>query len=212
MKCEICSQEYGLSHNCPGVAPAQMTQEESAPPPSGFAPIYYLALAVNIARWDDVSIRRASRDSQAIVYGAFFWMTTALAILAVSAVPQIIKYGQLTGPALGIGVVVGLALGLAVMALVTYLQMGLCYLIAKIFFGGTGTFLRVVRPLLLGWIVNILVLVPVAGNWLAGIAWTAVLMLVFEEVDGITRMQAFCISAGINVCFFVLQLMIMTHR
>jgi hypothetical protein len=30
-------------------------------------------------------------------------------------------------------------------------------------------------------------------------------MLVFEEVDGIGRLQAFAISAGINVCFIALQ-------
>lgn len=30
-------------------------------------------------------------------------------------------------------------------------------------------------------------------------------MMVFEEVDGIGRLQAFGISAGINVCFLALQ-------
>jgi len=30
-------------------------------------------------------------------------------------------------------------------------------------------------------------------------------MLIFEEVDGIGRLQAFVISAGINVYFIVLQ-------
>jgi hypothetical protein len=30
-------------------------------------------------------------------------------------------------------------------------------------------------------------------------------MMVFEEVDGIGRLQAFGISAGINVCFILLQ-------
>jgi len=32
-------------------------------------------------------------------------------------------------------------------------------------------------------------------------------MMVFEEVEGISRLQAFGISAGINVCFFALQQM-----
>ncbi|MGA8073661.1 MAG: hypothetical protein WB995_09285 [Candidatus Acidiferrales bacterium] len=212
MKCEFCGQEYGLAHNCPGVAPAPMTQEETAPPPGGFAPFYYLGLAVKIVRWDDVSIRRASRDSNAIFYGAFLWTISAFIILLFSAVPQILNDPKLSGPALVIGLIVGLALGLAVMAIITALQIGLCYLIAKWFFGGIGTYMGIVRPLLLGWWVNILVLIPVAGAAVAGIAWTAVLMLVFEEVDGIGRLQAFFISAGINVCFFVLQLAMMTHR
>jgi len=54
---------------------------------------------------------------------------------------------------------------------------------------------------------NCLVLIPVAGTLAAAIGWTAVLMMVFEEVEGISRLQPFGISAGINVCFFVLQQM-----
>jgi hypothetical protein len=100
-----------------------------------------------------------------------------------------------------------MSVGLAVMAILTFIQLGLCHLIAKWFFGASGSYLGVKRPLLLGWFVNCLVLIPVAGTLAAAIAWTAVLMIVFEEVDGIGRLQAFGISAGINVCFFVLQLM-----
>jgi hypothetical protein len=33
-------------------------------------------------------------------------------------------------------------------------------------------------------------------------------MMVFEEVEGISRLQAFGISATINVCFFLVQLML----
>jgi hypothetical protein len=66
---------------------------------------------------------------------------------------------------------------------------------------------QLLAPLLLGWFVNVLVLIPVLGNLASAIAWTAVLMLVFEEVDGIERLQAFGISAGINICFYLLQFM-----
>ena len=45
-------------------------------------------------------------------------------------------------------------------------------------------------------------------NAAVAIAWTAVLMMVFEEVEGISRLQAFGISAGINVCFFLVQLLL----
>ena len=212
MKCELCGQEYGLAHNCAGIAAAQMTQEEAAPPPGGFAPLYYLRLAFNIARWDDVSIRRASRDSNAAFYGVFFWAITALVILIFTAVPQVLRTTQLSGPAMIIGLIVGLIFGLVVMAVVTFIQLGLCHLIAKWFFGGTGTFMGIMRPLLLGWFVNALILIPVVGLWPAGIAWTAVLMLVFEEVEGIGRLQAFFISAGVNVCFIALQFMMSMRR
>jgi hypothetical protein len=68
---------------------------------------------------------------------------------------------------------------------------------------------EVMRPLLLGWFVNCLILIPVAGMLLAGIGWTAVLMMVFEEVDEIEKLQAFGISAGINLCFFAIQFALM---
>jgi hypothetical protein len=35
-------------------------------------------------------------------------------------------------------------------------------------------------------------------------AWTAVLMMILEEVDGIGRVQALLISAGINATFLAL--------
>ncbi len=204
MKCNVCGQEYGVAHNCAGVA-AAMTQEEAAPSPEGFAPLYYLRLAFSIVRWDDISIRRASRDSKALPYGAFLWTIAATVILLFTAVPQMLKTMPISGPATMIGLVVGLIAGLLIMGIITFVQLGLCYLIAKWFFGGTGTLIGVMRPLLLGWFVNGLILIPVLGTLAAGIAWTAVLMLVFEEVDGIGRLQAFLISAGINVCFIALQ-------
>jgi hypothetical protein len=214
LKCEVCGQDYGLAHNCPGVAAAQMTQDEAAPPPGGFAPFYYLRLAFNIARWDDVSIRRASRDSEAIYYGAFFWAITALVILIFTALPQMLRTIRAPRPAMIIGLVVGLIFGLVVMAVITFVQLGLCHLIAKWFLGGTGSFMGIMRPLLLGWFVNVLILIPVPfiALWAAGIAWTAVLMLVFEEVDGIGRLQAFFISAGINFCFIALQFITRMRR
>jgi hypothetical protein len=58
----------------------------------------------------------------------------------------------------------------------------------------------------LAWFVNCLILIPFLGMLAAGIAWTAVLMMVFEELDGIGRLQAFGIAAGINICFTLLQL------
>ena len=206
MRCDVCGMDYGLSHNCSGIAPL-LTDEETAPTPVGFSPGYYLRLAFSIVRWDDIAIRRASRDSNAIYYGAFLWIVAATIVLIGTVLPQTLAAIHVSGPAMVIGVAVGMSVGLAVMAILTFVQLGLCHLIAKWFFGGTGSYLGVMRPLLLGWFVNCLVLIPVVGMLASGIAWTAVLMMVFEEVDGIGRLQAFGISAGINVCFFVLQLM-----
>jgi hypothetical protein len=182
-----------------------MTEEEAAPPPTGFALLYYLRLAFKIVCWDDVAIRRASRDFKSGIYGLFFWISAAAIILAFTALPQMLRTMNFSGPVAIISLALGLIFGLFAMGIITLVQLGLCHLIAKWFFGATGTYITVMRPLLLGWFVNTLILIPVVGMWASGIAWTAVLMLVFEEVDGIGRLQAFLISAGINICFMALQ-------
>ena len=102
-------------------------------------------------------------------------------------------------------VAASLAAAIASTAVLTLVQIGLCHLIAKVFLKATGSFVKVLRPLLLGWFVNLLVLVPVVGPIAAAIAWSAVLMLVFEEVDGIGRVPAFVIAYGVNMGLFVLQ-------
>jgi hypothetical protein len=95
MRCAVCGMDYGLSHNCSGIAPLQIP-EETAPPPAGFAPLYYLRLAFDIARWDDVSIRRASRDSNALYYGAALWAISVMVIFLRTAIPALVR---LQGPA-----------------------------------------------------------------------------------------------------------------
>ena len=204
MKCPVCGHDYGVTHNCTGAPP--MTPGEAAPPPEGFAPLYYLRLAFNIARWDDLSIRRASRDFKAGVYGTVLWAITATIILLFRVLPQMLGRMPSSAPGRNVGFVVGLIFALLLMGIVTFVQLGLCHAIAKWFFGGTGTLRGIMRPLLLGWFVNGLMLIPVVGPLAAGIAWTAVLMLVFEEVDGIGRLQAFLIAVGINICFSALRL------
>jgi hypothetical protein len=199
--------DYGLSHHCSGIAPL-LTAEETAPPPAGFSPGYYLLLAFNIARWDEIAIRRASRDPNAIYYGASLWVFAAMIVLISVALPRSVTAIRVGGPAMILGVAIGLSFGLAALAILTFIQLGFCHLIAKWFFDGNGSYLGVMCPLLLGWFVNCLVLIPVAGTLAAAIAWTAVLMMVFEEVEGISRLQAFGISATINVCFFLVQLML----
>jgi hypothetical protein len=47
------------------------------------------------------------------------------------------------------------------------------------------------------------IIAPVAGNILAGLGGIAVLMIVFEEVDGIERMKAFGLAATIGVAFWI---------
>lgn len=215
MKCDVCGLEYGLSHNCPG--PLSAAGQEilaaglEAPTNGGIG--YYLGEAFKIVRWDDVAIRRNAKDRRATWYGVLIWIVAMLVVLAALSLPALRRALPKAEPtALAFGVIVGMTFGLLVMAVITLMQLGLCHLIAKWFFGATGKYVEVMRPLLLGWFVNCLALIPVAGTLLAAIGWTAVLMMVFEEVDGIGRLQAFGISAGINICFLILQFSMMPVR
>lgn len=196
--------EVGLAHNCSGIPPA-MTLEEAAPPPPGIAPGYYLLLAFKIATWDDVAIRRAARDPDSIFYGAVFSAISAAIIFLGTSLPGMLAKPGMNEDKLFWGVLLGLVFMWVTMGILVFVQLGLCHLIAKSFFGATGTFVGVMRPLLLGWFVNVLIIIPVVGTLAAAIAWTAVLMMVFEEADGIERLQAFLISVGINVAFLALQ-------
>jgi len=72
--------------------------------------------------------------------------------------------------------------------------------------GDVDEFIEVMRPVMLVWFVNCLVLIPSErGIFYTGIVWMMVLMMVFEEVMGIRRLQAFCISAAVNFCVFAVQ-------
>jgi hypothetical protein len=205
VRCKVCGIEYGVSHECSGLAPG-ISLEEAAPPPSGIAPFYYVRMAWKIVTWDEIAIRRASRDPNALVYGAAFFLVSQAIIFLATALPKLRAREDSTGEVVFWGVLLGLAFVWAYMSILTVIQIGLCHAIARVFLEANGTFMGVLRPLFLGWFVNCLILIPVAGMYAAAIAWTAVLMLVFEEVDGIGRMQAFLISAGINVAFLVLAL------
>jgi hypothetical protein len=207
LRCKVCGIDYGVSHECSGLSPG-MTLEEVAPPPSEFAPFYYIRMAFNIVRWDDLAIRRASRDPNALVYGAALSAMSAAIIFLVTALPGMLAHEEKAPGTMFWGLLLGLVFVWAYMGIIAVIQIGLCHAIAKIFLGAKGTLVGVMRPLFLGWFVNVLILIPIVGLYAAGIAWTAVLMLVFEEVDGIGRMQAFLISAGINAVFLALNFLV----
>ena len=212
MECEICGKYYSVAHECAGLASKKLSEREAAPVPTGFAPLYYVRLAFNIMRWDDVSIRRASRDQRALVYGAFFWTVAAAVVVFASTFSVVLKSMEQSGLTGGLAGALGLVVGFVVLiivvvvsGIVTLLQLGLCHLIAKWFFGATGTFAGILRPLLLGSPINVLALIPVVGPIAAALLWAAVLMVVFEEINHIRRVQAFAISYGVNLVFFAVS-------
>lgn len=202
MQCQVCGMEYAGAHACTGTAYA--IPEEMQPPPAGICPGHYLRMAFHIARLDGVAIRRASRDPDALFYGAAFSGMSAAIIFLVTALPKMLTRQGITRGTIFWGLLLGLVFVCLYSGVAALLQIGAGHFIARYFLGGTGKLFSVTRPALLGWFVNCLTPVPIVGVPAAAMAWTAVLMIILEEVDGIGRLQAFLVSAGINAIFLAL--------
>lgn len=203
MRCQACGMEYAGAHDCSGVAP-HLIPDDMKPPPEGICPGHYLRMAFDIGRLDGVAIRRASRDSDALFYGAVFSTISAAIIFLVTALPKMLTRGGATAGTIFWGLLLGLVFVCLYSGVIALVQIGAGHFIARCFLGGMGTFFGLLRPALLGWFVNCLTPIPVVGLPAAAIAWTAVLMKAVEEVDGIGRLPAFLISAGINAVFLAL--------
>ena len=206
MKCDVCGQEYGLSHNCSGIPPL-VTPEELAPPPGlQFAPLHYLDQAAKIMTWDDAAVRQASRDNNSLVYG--------LVILAIgTAIPfgflvlRDVRLGYTTPGGL-LGLRYAQTLAYSIVWIIA--QIGLSHLLAKRFFEAKGSFIEIMRAYMLGQMYRWLIIVPIVGGMLVGLGGIAVLMMVFEEVDGIERMKAFGLATAIGITFWVASIWIIT--
>jgi len=193
MKCALCGMEYGVSHSCPGPIPP--SAESQNPLPTGFALWHYLGEAWRIIRWDDAAIRRVKDDPRALLYGIFIWAganTIALLLILYLRVrnPRLLSPGPL--------------LFLVIFALLysgtlSLIQIGIVHLVAKFFCAGEGRFVQVLRPLLLASFVYVLQVIPVAGVLIAGLAFVAVMVMVFDEVHGMPQLTAFLVSAAAGV-------------
>jgi len=198
MQCAVCGQDYGVTHTCTGIAPLT-TAEEAAPPPSlRFAPVFYLNEAVKIMCWDDEAVRRASRDNNSLLYGFLillvapalpFWFLTVRDVMLGYGVPW-----RLLAPRYAMALIYSMVW--------IFLQIGLSHVLAKTLFDAKGSYLEIMRAYLLGQMFRWLIIVPIVGGLLTGVGGIAVLMLVFEEVDGIERMKAFGLAASIGVVFW----------
>jgi hypothetical protein len=206
MQCAVCGQEYGVTHACAGIAP-MTTPEEKAPPPGlRFAPLHYFGEAVKILCWDDGAVRRASRDNNSLLYG-----------FLILAIAPALPLGFMTLRNAGLGypipwdlLVRRYAFTLLFALIWIILQIGLAHVLAKTLFEAKGTYIAIMRAYLLGQLFQWLVVVPYIGGQLSGLGGIAVLMLVFEEVDGIERMKAFGLAAAIGVTFWILSIWAVT--
>ncbi len=207
-QCPVCGRTYGVTHSCPGPASAQTAIPTKWPVPSGFAPVRYFRQALAIAQLDDGAILAASLDKNAMFYGVALWLVgqlivSARALWAVATPP---------GAPRGLVIAVSALFLIVVDALSVLLQYGLCHLLARLFFGARGTFLGVLRPLLLGSLVAWLVVLPYIGTLAAGLWSIALMMVVFEDVDRIERLQAFGLSAVVGGAFWVLAGLFIARR
>lgn len=207
MKCAVCGQEYGVAHNCAGVAAASPVSDVPAPP-QGFALGHYLGEAFRIATWDDGAIHRTMNDPQAILYGVIVY---AFAVSTQLATPIFrflfagrFEHATIIAASVPILIIAAAALDL--------LRVGICHLLSKWFAAGTGKFKQLLGPLFLGSIVYVLLLIPFVGPLLGGIAWIAVFMMVFQEVHGIEPLTAFLFSASVGVAFFLIELYALPAR
>ena len=202
MRCDACGQDYEEIHDCAGV-PTTITREDGDRSSSGSGLLYYLRLAIDIASWDRVAMRRASHDSKAAAYGAVLWLIIAIPTEIFATRAWVTRVWNIATPetpktTLSLIFAAGFIFGVAAMAVLMLVQIGLCHFLCKWFLHATGTLKGVLRPRLLGSIVNALGMIPVIGDWAYGIAWTAVMILVFEEVDGVGRLHALVICLVIN--------------
>jgi hypothetical protein len=177
------------------------------PIPAGFAPLHYFRQGVAIASLDDGAVLAASRDPHALLYGAPIWIIGQILALTASlyakgALARINWLIMLIS--VGFLIVLGALLLLA--------QYGICHLLARWWFGARGTYLGVLRPLLLGGVVLWLSIIPFIGMFIAGLWSIAVMMIVFEDVDGIERLKAFGLSAVVGIFFQALVFAMLSAR
>jgi hypothetical protein len=206
MQCAVCGQDYGLTHTCTGIAPLQTAEEAAPPPPLRFAPVYYLNEAARILTWDDAAVRRASKDNNSLLYG--FLIVAIAPALPLGA--MLLRNAQLGYPAPWELLISRYGTALLRSLIWIVLQIGLSHVLAKVLFEAKGSFVEIMRAYLLGQLYRWLIVVPIVGGLALSVGSIAVLMLVFEEVDGIERMKAFGLAASIGVIFWIASMWMAT--
>jgi len=160
--------------------------------------------------WDDRSIRSASHDPNALLYGFVFYLFG----IGVPALLRILILISNNGGPLPIGTFLYQVSLIPLSLAYDVARFAICHLIAIYFLGGTGKIVPLLRALFLGVsVVTWVAWFPLIGTFLAGIGTVVVIMVVFEELEHIERLQAFVLSAGVNIIFWgvIFYLQPVTH-
>jgi hypothetical protein len=178
--------------------------------------VHYLKEARRIISWDEDAIRRTQDDPRALGYGLFFWMASNVLPAALwDAGAGLHKWGSAH-------LLVSVIAQLVFSAFAIAAQLGLIHLFAFHFLGASGSFVQILRPLSLAsvvWLVQLLpVLVSVVAGWgtvtagvaiasvaLGGLAWIAVIVMVFDVVDDISQLTTFVLATLIVAATDLLQ-------
>jgi|SRR5579863_1660346 hypothetical protein len=195
MICEVCGSGYEADHVCGGTVATGVGAPGTVP--KGFALGHYLRLAWRIVRWDDSAVREVMNDSRSLPYGILIWSGSIV-------LPALLLFGFVGLRSNRLPVTFPQFVGMVEFVLISaaiygFVHMGICHLMAKYFCAGQGSFIQIIRPLLLAEIVYLLLVIPFVGWLVAAIAWVAVMVMVFQEVHGIEPLSAFLLSASVGV-------------
>jgi hypothetical protein len=191
MRCTACRGEYFTFHDCPG----ELNMGNVSRPSGGFLLGYYIGEALRIFRLDHLAIRRIEHDRESLLYSIPIWyvlsLLAPLALILLSLSVQVLKpdFAALA-PAVLRALIRPFVLGAFILV-----QLVVFHFLARWFFSGQGTFIRVLRPYLLGSTLPVVFnLVPVVGTIIGGLWGMLIYAWIFEEVEGISRIQAIFIS------------------
>jgi hypothetical protein len=198
-KCPVCGQTYGITHACPG-ASAPWPAVAEVVPPSGFAPAYYFRQAIGIARLEDAPILRASRDENAFIHGLMVWAFGQFLLFIGLVSPVLTRASEVNWFLVAFQFSAFLVLD----GIIYFSQYAVCHLLARVMLGARGTYLGLLRAMLLGSVVTWLGWIPFIGVVLAGLWGIAVLMRVFEEVEQVERLKAFTLAVIVGIGFQIL--------
>ena len=211
LTCEVCGQSYGLTHSCAGIAPKQdKTHRWNSPEKVSLQ--YYLRLAMGIARLDDEAIRAAAQDKHALSYGALIWLGANFFVLGVGAALGTRQRPPNNWFVFIVSVSISLSVVVLLLAAFSLVQWLFAHILARWLFRGRGGYLEIVRAMTLGSFVTVLLAIPIVGVVVGGVWLTAIFMCVFEEVDGIERIQAFGLALVFNLLFYALTFSLLPLR
>ena len=175
-------------------ADRQPDRADDQPESSGTrGPARYLRETIRIIRLDTDAMGRMAQDRRALYYGAVILMG-AHAIQWLSELPALIENEPME-PLFLFALIV---LAIPAELVISFVSIALLHGTARLLFGASGRTLALVRVLWLGSLVLWLTAIPFVGTVVAALWFLLIMLVAFEEVDGIERLQALMIAVAFS--------------